>query len=152
MGFAGIRAPQKDYVRFLDFSVGTGAAPCPKNRRQTGDAWGVSSPVAGIDVIAADDGADEFLGGVVQFIGGFGTTEHAEGARAASFHFGTDTVSDTVKGFFPGGGAMLSIFTNQWCGESFARAAFHGFTSPANECQAALQSNVNANCLRLGRI
>ncbi len=55
--------------------IGAGAAACPENRRQTGDARGVSSTVAAIDVTRADHRAHEFLGQIVQLIGRFRATE-----------------------------------------------------------------------------
>jgi hypothetical protein len=61
VGFARIRAPQKDQVRVLDFPIRTRASSCTKNRRQTGDARRVSSPVTTVNVIAADDDTGKLL-------------------------------------------------------------------------------------------
>jgi len=87
MCFPRIGTPEEDHIRFFNFAIGTSAAARPKNRRQTGDAWGMSSTVATIDVVAADDGADEFLCGVVQFIGCLGATKHAKRAGAVCLNF-----------------------------------------------------------------
>src|SRR5215510_8251523 len=71
VGLPCIRTPQEDDVRFFNFAVGTCSTPRSENRRQTGDAWGVSSAVTTVDVVAADDGADKLLRDVVQLIRGF---------------------------------------------------------------------------------
>ena len=71
MRLASVRTPEQDYVRVFDFAVGTCAASRSENRRQTGDAGGVSSTVATVYVIGTDDGADEFLCRVVQLVGRF---------------------------------------------------------------------------------
>jgi len=78
MRLAGVRPPKEDNVGLFDFAVRTRSATRAENRRQTGDARGVSSAVATIDVVAADDRSDEFLCGEIQFVGRFGATEHAE--------------------------------------------------------------------------
>jgi hypothetical protein len=54
MGFASVRTPKQNDVRLFDFAVGTCAATRSENRRQTGDAWSVSSAVATVNVVAAD--------------------------------------------------------------------------------------------------
>src|SRR5689334_1856601 len=76
-----IRSPQQDHVRIFSFTIGTCAAARSEYRRQTGDAWGVSSSVAAIDVVCPHHGADKLLRRIVQLIGGLGATEHAEIAR-----------------------------------------------------------------------
>ena len=58
---ARIRAPEQDQVGLLDLAVGARAATDPENRRQTGDAGGVSSAVAAVDVVAPDHRARELL-------------------------------------------------------------------------------------------
>ncbi len=65
-----IRPPQQDPVRFFNLAVRTRPAARPEDRRQTDDAGGVSSPVATVDIVAPDHRADEFLGNVVQLVGG----------------------------------------------------------------------------------
>lgn len=109
MSFPRIRTPKKNDVRLLNFAVGTGTPSRAEDRRQTGDAWRVSSPVATIDVVAADHRADEFLGDVVEFIGGLGAAEHAKRARSVPGYFATDTIRDAIKSFFPRCWAMLSL-------------------------------------------
>jgi hypothetical protein len=112
MGFSRIGAPKKDDIRLFHFAIGAGAASRAENRRQTGDAWGVSSPVATIDVVATDDRADKFLRDVVELIGGLGATEHAEGARAMLGDFTADPSGDAVESFFPRCRTMLSVLAD----------------------------------------
>jgi hypothetical protein len=112
MGLAGVRTPKKNDVGFFHFAVRAGAPARSENRRQTGDAWGVSSPVATIDVVAPDDGPDELLRDVIQFIGSFGTTEHAEGARAVAFHLAAEACRGSVQGFLPTGRSVFTVFIN----------------------------------------
>jgi len=60
MGLTRVRAPEQDEVRILDLAIGTSCATRTKNRRQTDDAGGVSSTVATIDVVGANDHASKF--------------------------------------------------------------------------------------------
>ena len=82
MRLARVRSPQDDEVRFLDLLVGARAATRSEHRRQTDDAGGVSSPVAAVDVVAAEDAARELLRQIVHFVGRLRATEHPEAARA----------------------------------------------------------------------
>jgi hypothetical protein len=123
-----IGTPEQDHVRLFDFAIGTCAATRSEDRRQTGDAWGVSSPVAAIDVVATDDGAHKFLRYVIQFIGRLGATEHPKSSRAARFHFAVDAARGELQSFVPGCRAMLSIFANQ--GSSYALTWTSSHTSP----------------------
>ena len=78
MSFPSVRSPQQDHFGIFNFAIRAGPSTRPEYRRQTGDARGMSSPVAAVNVVAAHDAANEFLGGVVQFISSFGATEHAK--------------------------------------------------------------------------
>jgi len=80
MGLARVRAPQEDDLRLLRFPVRTRSAARSENRRQTGDARGMSSPVTAINVVRTDYRAHEFLRDVIQFVGRLRTTKHAERA------------------------------------------------------------------------
>jgi hypothetical protein len=62
MCLARIRPPKNDEVSLLDLPVGARAAAGSENRRQTGDAGGVSSAIATVDVVASHHRAGEFLG------------------------------------------------------------------------------------------
>jgi hypothetical protein len=66
--FTRIGSPKKDHVRFFDLLIGVGTTAGAEYRRQTGDARGVSSAVAAIDVVAADHNAGELLGNEVHFV------------------------------------------------------------------------------------
>ena len=48
-----VRSPQQNHIRLFNLAIRAGAAPRSEYRRQTGDARGVSSAVAAIDVVAA---------------------------------------------------------------------------------------------------
>jgi hypothetical protein len=120
MSLPRVRAPEEDYVRFFDFAVGTCSAPRSENRRQTGDARGVSSTVAAIYIVAADDRANEFLRGVIELVGRFGATEHAESARTVCSDLGAESIGGARECFVPGRRAMLAIFADEWSCEPFA--------------------------------
>ena len=68
MRFARVGSPQQDHIRFFDFLIGVRAASSTEYRRQTGDARGVSSPIAAIDVVAAYHDPGELLCNEVHFI------------------------------------------------------------------------------------
>lgn len=72
----------------------------------------MSSPITTIDVVTADDRADEFLRGVVEFVGGLGAAEHAKRERSVLADLPADTTRDTIKSFFPRRWTMLSVFSN----------------------------------------
>ena len=63
-----VRPPEQDHVRFFNLAVRTRTAARSKDRRQTDDTGGVSSPIAAVDVVAADHRANELLGDVVQLV------------------------------------------------------------------------------------
>jgi hypothetical protein len=113
MRLPGVRAPKENYIRFLNFAIRTRSAARAENRRQTGDARRMSSAVAGIDVVATDYGADEFLRGIVQLIGRFGTTKHSKSARTAQRDLTLDPRGDHIESLVPGCRAMLAILSNQ---------------------------------------
>jgi hypothetical protein len=106
MGFAGIRAPQQNDVSLFDFAIRAGTAACSKNRRQTGDAGGMSSSVTAVYIVGAHDAADEFLRGVIYFVDGLRTAEHAEVAVVVLGDRLAKGDGYAVQGFIPGGGTM----------------------------------------------
>ena len=67
---AGVRPPQQNEVRVLDFLVRARPPACAKYRRQTDDARGVSGPVAAVDVVGPNGGAQDFLREIVHLVGG----------------------------------------------------------------------------------
>jgi len=117
MRFAGIGAPEKNKVRLRHFLIGTGGTARAEDRRQTGDAGGVSSPVTTVNVVAADDRADKFLRDVIQFVGCFRATEHAESARPVLFDLAAQLVGGEIKGFLPACRPVALRFANQRSGE-----------------------------------
>jgi hypothetical protein len=120
MGFTRIRTPQKNYVRFFRLAVRTRSSSRPKNCRQTGDARRVSSPVATVDVVATDHRADKFLRGVVKFVGGFRTAEHAKGERSVLGYFTAQPFRNAIECLLPRCLTVLSVFPHQRTGQPFA--------------------------------
>ncbi len=101
MRLAGIAPPEDDEVRLLNLAVGSRPPSCPKDRRQTGDARGMSSSVAAVDVVAANGSADELLGCEIHLVGSLGTAKHSEGGWTMSLHGGANAGSGTVQRLFP---------------------------------------------------
>jgi hypothetical protein len=106
MRFPGVRSPQQDHAGVFDFAVRACPSACTEYRRQTGDAGGVSSSVAAIDIVRAHDAANEFLRCVVQFVGGLGATKHAKVARIFLRDRPAEGRSGAVHGFIPGSPTM----------------------------------------------
>src|SRR5712675_1764074 len=113
-----VRAPQHDQLGFRNLAVRTGTAAQPEDCRQTDDTGGVSSAVAAIDIVAADDGADEFLSDVVQFVSCLGATEHAECFRATLGDLSAKALSDGVERLVPGGGLKRAVGTDHRLSEA----------------------------------
>jgi hypothetical protein len=132
MRLARIGTPQQDDIRLFYFAVRTRAATRSEDRRQTDDAGRVSSPVATVNVVAADHGAHKFLRGIVQFIGGLRATEHPESFRPARLNFSAEACRSHLQSFIPAGSTMLAIFTNKGSCQPLARSAFH-ILSPGNK-------------------
>src|SRR5260370_19437580 len=109
MCLPSVRSPKQDYVRLFHLAIGTGAAARSENRRQTGDARGVSSPVAAIDVVRSHHGTNKFLGGVVQLVGGLGATEHTEASRVMFLDRRTESLGHALQSFVPCGGAVATV-------------------------------------------
>ena len=68
MCLPGVRSPEKNHIGFFNLLIGIATSAYPKDRRQTGDAWGVSSAVAAIDVVAAHHDTRELLSNEVHFV------------------------------------------------------------------------------------
>src|SRR6185437_10063944 len=60
-----VGTPQQDDVRLFYFTIRAGSPARSEYRRQTGDAGGVSSTVAAVDVVAADHRPDKLLGHII---------------------------------------------------------------------------------------
>src|SRR5438445_13347780 len=97
-----VRAPQHNQLRVRNLAIRTGAAAQPEDCRQTDDTGGVSSAVAAIDIIAADDAADEHLPRVIQLVGGLGATEHAEPLRVVPPDLTAKALADPAERPIPG--------------------------------------------------
>jgi hypothetical protein len=113
MRLSGIAAPKNDEVRFFDLAVRRRPTACSENRRQTGDAWGVSSPVTTVDVVAANRGTHEFLRGEIHFIGCLRAAEHAERGWTMSLDNAANTLGRRVQRLFPRCRTQLPVFTNE---------------------------------------
>ena len=82
MSLARVGAPKNNEVGVLHLAIRTCPASGTKNRRQTGDAGGMSSAIATIDVVRTHDGPGKLLGKIIQLVRRLRTTEHAEALRA----------------------------------------------------------------------
>jgi hypothetical protein len=85
----------------------------------------VSSTVAAIDVIAANDSADEFLGSVVELVCCLRATEHSERGWAVVFDGLFEAARGAIDRFVPGTGLKATGFPNHRLGDSRSAFAFH---------------------------
>src|SRR5208337_2192106 len=131
MGLTRVRPPEQDEVRILDLAIGTSCTTRTKNRRQTDDAGGVSSTVATVDVVGANDHPSEFPGQEIQFVRGLRATEYAESLRAVFLQRAAKAGGGAVKGFFPACGPQMAIFTNQWSSKSGFAGTCHRMLPPS---------------------
>src|SRR5260221_2164406 len=140
-----VGAPQKNKIGFRHLLIRTGGATSSENRRQTGDARGVSSAVATVDVVAADHRSHEFLRDIVQLVCGFRTTEHAKRARPVRFNLAAQLAGDKIKGFVPACRAMTLRLANQRTGQPArsARSTRRHLKLP-HECAAESVDRKNA--------
>ena len=111
MSLTRVRPPEQDEVGILDLAIGTSCATRTKNRRQTDDAGGVSSAVATVDVVRANDHPGKFLGQEIQLVRGLRATEYAEGLRAVFLHRAAKAGGGAVKGFLPTCGPQVAMVT-----------------------------------------
>jgi hypothetical protein len=105
-----VGSPQQDNVRLFDLTVRAGAPARPEYSRQTGDAGGVSSTVATIDMVAADHRTHELLGRIIQLVGGFRATEHPERIGSVFRELNLETLRDAIKGLIPTCWMMAAVF------------------------------------------
>src|SRR5260221_10871363 len=145
MCLARVRSPKKNEVRLRHLLIRTGGAARAENRRQTGDARGVSSAVATVDVVAADHRSHEFLRDIIQLVGGFRTTEHAKRARPVRFNLAAQLAGDKIKGFVPACRAVTLRLANQRTGQPArsARSTRRHLKLP-HECAAESVDRKNA--------
>src|SRR5206468_8318180 len=72
----------------------------------TGDRWGVSGPVAAVDVVAAQDDPAELLGGEVDLVGRLAAAEDAERLRPVGRAGGAEAGHGPLEGLVPGRGSQ----------------------------------------------
>lgn len=113
-----IGTPQQNYIRLLNFFIGTCTSARTKDRRQTGDARGVSSPVTAINVVRPHDGAHKFLCRIVQLVRGLGAAEHAEVPRIFLIDGFAERRRDAIHRFIPCSGTMRAVVAYQWLSET----------------------------------
>jgi hypothetical protein len=112
MCFPRVRSPQQDDVRLFNLAVRTGSPARSENRRQTGDARGVSSPVATVDIVRPHHAAYEFLRRVIDFIDGLGATEHPKVSRIVFRDGFAKSSGDAVYSLIPSRGTVNSVFAD----------------------------------------
>jgi len=112
MGGARVRAPEEDYVGVLDLLVRTSTATCSKDCRQTGDGRSVSSAVATVDVVGAEDRAGELLSQIVGLIRRLRTGEEAKRLASVFCLNGSEPVHRGHHRVVPRGGLQTTISTN----------------------------------------
>jgi len=127
--FPRVGTPKQDHISIFSFTIRAGAAARSKNRRQTGDAGGVSSTVTTIDVVCSHYRADKFLRRVIQFVRGLGTAEHPEIPRIIFRNRSLEGRSYAVQSFVPRGRTMPAIFADQGLG----KAGFYWFKHKATK-------------------
>jgi hypothetical protein len=108
-----VRSPQQDDVCLFDLTIRTCSSARSEYCRQTGDAGGVSSPVAAIDVVRPHDGADELLGRIVQLIRSLGAAEHAEAPRIVLVYRPAKGLRHAIQSFIPRGWTMSTVFADE---------------------------------------
>src|SRR6266700_8125456 len=127
--FTRVRSPQQNYIGVLNFTIRTCTASRSKYRRQTGDARGVSSPVAAVYVVRPHHRSDELLRRIVQFVCGLGATEHAKVARIFFVNGFAERCGDAVHGLIPGSWTMRIVLTHQRLGQTAFGWNWHGVYS-----------------------
>ena len=109
MRLARIRAPEHDQVGVLDLLVGARTATCAEYRRQTDDARSVSSSIAAVDVVAADDRAGELLGDVIHLVGRLRAAKHAKRTGAAAIPSVAQAQSGALERLFPRRATQITV-------------------------------------------
>jgi hypothetical protein len=120
-----VRAPQNDEVGVLNLAKRTRPASCTKDRRQTGDAGGVSSAITTVDVVGAHDGPGELLGKKIQLVRRLRAAKHSEALRSVPLGYAPKVACGAVKSLTPTGGTKLPVFPNQRMGDSIFHRICH---------------------------
>jgi hypothetical protein len=113
MRFARIRAPENDQVGLFNLLIRACAPTRPEDCRQTGDAWGMSSAVTAVDVVAAHNDTSKLLRQKVQFVGRFGAAEQAERVGTACLFCGGETSRCLIKRLVPRGNTKASTVAHK---------------------------------------
>jgi hypothetical protein len=111
--FARVGTPKQDRVRIFGFTIRTGASARAEDRRQTGDAGGVSSTIAAINVVRPHYGTDKLLRRIVELVGGLRTAEHSKIARIVPGNGLFERSGNALHGFIPAGGTVGAIVPDQ---------------------------------------
>jgi hypothetical protein len=127
--FPRVGAPKQNHVGIFRFAIRTCSAARSKDRRQTGDARGMSSSVATIDVVSPHYGADKFLCCVVQLVRGLGAAEHAEISRIVPGNGFPESRGNAAQGLVPCGRSMVAVVAYQW----LRKAGFHWLKHKTNK-------------------
>jgi len=122
---AGVGTPQKNKIGLCHFLIRTGGAARAEDRRQTGDAGRVSSSVATVNIVAADDRTHELLRDVIQLVGRFRATEHAKRARAVLRDLAAQSGRNAIERLFPACRPVAVGFANQRSSEPAGRDRRH---------------------------
>src|SRR4030095_5959879 len=102
MGLPSVGSPEKNYIRFLNLLIGVRATPHAKNHRQTGDAWGVSSAVALIDIVTPNHPPRELLRNEVHLVGRLRTAKQPKRLAAVLFDDRLQTARSEIQSLIPG--------------------------------------------------
>jgi hypothetical protein len=112
VSLARVRAPQNDEVGVLYLAIRTRPPSCTKDRRQTGDAGGVSSAITTVDVVGAHDGPGELLGKKIQLVRRLRAAKHSKALWSVTLLYPSKAVCRPAKSFVPTGDTKLSLFPN----------------------------------------
>jgi hypothetical protein len=118
MRFPGIGPPKQDYISVFSFAIRACSATRSEDSRQTGDAGGVSSTVATINIVCPHHGADKLLCCVVQLVRGFGTAEHPEIAWIVFSNGLFECRDNAVHRFIPCSWTMRTVIAHQRLGKA----------------------------------
>ena len=110
--------------------------PSPDRR-----AGGVSSAVATVNIVAADDRADEFLRDIVQLIGRFRAAEHPERPWPVRFDLAAQLSRNEVERFVPACRSMTLGFSNQRGSEPAGRHRRHLKLPPEHAAESVGRKN-----------
>ena len=121
VSFTSVGTPEHDDVGLFDFLVTTRATAGTKDRGQTDHARGVSSAVAGVDIVRTDRHPHEFLRNEVDLVGGFRAAEHAQCVGTEGAPGVCESLCGAVERFFPGCWTQPTCLADERFGETGQR-------------------------------